>query len=265
MRTNGGFITNFLYMTDNAILEIRNLTKIYGTLRAVDGVSFSIARKEIIGLLGPNGAGKTSIINMVAGLLMPDGGELKIFGMNLSERRRDIMPRMNFAAAYAQLPGNLRVEENLLIYALLYGVGNPDTTVRSLLHEFDLEEFAETRTGLLSSGEQSRVVLAKALISSPKLLLLDEPTASLDPETAHRMRDKIKNYVSKNESAVLWTSHHMNEIEDVCSRVLFISHGKVILDGKPADLVNRFKKKNLEELFIMIAREPLSVHPANCG
>ena len=245
----------------DTLLEVKNLAKTYDGLEAVKGVSFSIGAGEIVGLLGPNGAGKTTTIDMILGLLEPTSGEIQVFGKDLKKHKSDILHEMNFAAVYAQLPGNLTVRENLYIFALLYGVPDPQKTVQTFLRDFDLERFSRTRTGLLSSGEQSRVNLAKALLNNPSLLLLDEPTASLDPSTAQIMRSRIKEYVKSNKSAILWTSHDMYEIEAVCDRVLFISHGKILLEGDPYQLPSQYGKKNLEELFISVAREPLSLHP----
>ncbi len=243
------------------ILEAKNLTKVYDGLRAVEGVSFSIGAGEILGLLGPNGAGKTTTIDMILGLLEATSGVIHVFGKDLKKHKSEILQKMNFAAVYAQLPGNLTVRENLYIFALLYGVLNTKNTVQTFLKDFDLERFANTRVGFLSSGEQSRVNLAKALLNNPRLLLLDEPTASLDPSTAQIMRSRIKEYVLSSKSAILWTSHDMYEIEAVCDRVLFISHGKILLEGDPRQLPSQYGKKNLEELFISVAREPLSLHP----
>ena len=243
------------------ILEVKNLTKTYDGLEAVKGVSFSIGSGEIVGLLGPNGAGKTTTTDMILGLLEPTGGTISVFGKDLKKHKSEILQEMNFAAVYAQLPGNLTVRENLFIFALLYGVPDSKNTVQRFIKDFDLERFANTRVGFLSSGEQSRVNLAKALLNSPRLLLLDEPTASLDPSTAQIMRSRIKDYVLSNKSAILWTSHDMYEIEAVCNRVLFISHGKILLEGDPRQLPSQYGKKNLEDLFISVAREPLSLHP----
>lgn len=243
------------------VLELKNLHKVYDGLKAVDGISFSIGRGEILGLLGPNGAGKTTTIDMILGLLEPTSGAIQIFGKDLKTHKSEILEKMNFAAVYAQLPGNLTVWENLYIFALLYGVSRAKETIREFLKDFDLDRFQNTRVGLLSSGEQSRVNLAKALLNSPLLLLLDEPTASLDPSTSQIMRSRIKEYVQSSKAAILWTSHDMYEIEAVCDRVLFISHGKILLEGDPQKLPEQYGKKNLEELFISVAREPLSLHP----
>ena len=177
----------------------------------------------------------------------------------MRERTR-VLERMNFSAAYAQLPGNLTVWQNLFIFALLYQIPNLNVRIEYLLKEFDLEKYRNAKSGILSSGEQSRLNLAKSLLNDPDLLLLDEPTASLDPSSADIVRKKIKEYVAKKERmGILWTSHNMNEIEEVCDRVLFISHGKILLEGNPRELPTKYGKRNLEELFISVAREPLSL------
>lgn len=242
------------------ILEVAGIVKTYGVIRAVDGVSFGIGKGEIVGLLGPNGAGKTTIINIIIGLIEPTGGTITVFGKDFRKNRSSILSKVNFAATYAQLPGNLKVKENLLIYSMLYGIANPREAVEKAISEFALGEFADKKTGFLSSGEQSRLVLAKALLNNPALLLLDEPTASLDPSTSEQVRSLIQSYVKENGASVLWTSHDMYEVEKVCDRVLFISHGKILLEGTPLELPQKYGKKNLEELFIMIAREPLSIN-----
>lgn len=246
---------------DETILEVKNLSKVYKNLRAVDGVSFSVGKGEIVGLLGPNGAGKTSTINMILGLLEPTSGSVNVFGKDLKTYRSEILSKVNFAAVYAHLPGNLWVGHNLLIFARLYDVPNPKEKVKKMLKEFELEQFVRTKTGFLSSGEQSRLSLAKSLLNDPKLLLLDEPTASLDPSTSQIARSRIMRYVKEEGAGVLWTSHDMYEIEEVCGRVLFISHGKILLEGDPKKLPVQHGKKNLEELFIAVAREPLTLHP----
>lgn len=246
-------------MNVERILEIKNLSKNYGDLKAVDGISFSVNRGEIVGLLGPNGAGKTTTIEMILGILTPSGGSVRVFNKDFSQSRREILNKINFAASvYAQLPWNLTVRENLLIFARLYGLENPVGKTDSFLKKFDLEKFGHTRTGALSSGEQARLYLAKALLNNPELLLLDEPTASLDPSASDIIRRRILDYVSLIKAGVLWTSHDMIEIERVCHRVLFISHGKILLEGNPKELPGQYGKKDLEELFISVAREPLA-------
>jgi ABC-2 type transport system ATP-binding protein len=241
----------------NEILTVAGLVKEYGSFRAVDNVTFTVKSGEIVGLLGPNGAGKTTTINMILGILEPTAGSIEVLGRNLKEHRTEIVKKMNFAAVYAQMPGNLSVYQNLYVFGLLYQVRGLKEKIKSLLHEFDLETFANTKAGLLSSGEVSRLNLAKAMINEPALLLLDEPTASLDPSIADFIRIKIKEWTVKTKTAVLWTSHNMYEIESVCNKVLFLSHGRILLSGNPRTLPAEHGKRDLEELFISAAREPL--------
>ena len=238
-------------------LKVTGLVKEYDSFRAVDNITFAVKPGEIVGLLGPNGAGKTTTINMILGILEPTGGSIEILSRNLKEQHSEIVKQTNFAAVYAQMPGNLSVYQNLYIFGLLYHVRNLKEKIQSLLHDFDLEAFANTKTGLLSSGEQSRLNLAKALINEPALRLLDEPTASLDPSVANFIREKIKEWAIKTKAAVLWTSHNMYEIQSVCEKVLFLSHGRILLAGNPRTMPAEYGKKDLEELFISIAREPL--------
>lgn len=240
-------------------LSIRRLCKAYGETIAVDGVSFEVRHNEIVGLLGPNGAGKTTTISMVLGVLLPDSGEIVIEGIDLARHRSHALEHTNFAAIYAPLPGNLTVEQNLRIFGRLYGVENLTERISTLLQRFDLQRFRSVKYGVLSSGEQTRASLAKAMLNSPQLLLLDEPTASLDPSVAREVRDKIIEFVARSEAGVLWTSHNMSEVEEVCNRVLFLSRGRILLDGDPKALPGEHGKPNLEELFISVAREPLTL------
>ena len=244
--------------TDGAVLRITGLTKAYGSFIAVDHISFSVGEGEVVGLLGPNGAGKTTTINMILGILKPTSGAVEVLGMRLEKRRSEIASKINFAAVYAHVPANLTVRQNLCVFALLYGIKSVKQKVDALLQEFNLEDFANFKAGLLSSGELSRLNLAKAMLNTPKLLLLDEPTASLDPNISRLVRDKIKDYALENRAGILWTSHNMNEIEEVCDRVLFLSHGKILLSGDPKALPAAHGIKDLEELFIAMAREPVS-------
>ena len=241
------------------VLSITALRKMYGDNVAVDGVSFDVDCGEIVGLLGPNGAGKTTTINMALGVLEPDGGSINIDGLDLAAFRSQAIGRTNFAAVYTPLPGNLTVAQNLRIFGMLYGVKNIRERIGELLKYFELENFRDKKCGILSSGEQTRVSLAKAMLNNPKLLLLDEPTASLDPATARDVRARIREFASVERGGVLWTSHNMYEVEDVCDRVLFLSHGKILLEGDPKALPAEHGKKTLEELFITVAREPLTL------
>ncbi len=244
-------------VTDGAILSITDLTKAYGALRAVDHISFAVRPAEVVGLLGPNGAGKTTTINMVLGILEPTAGSIAILDRDLKGCGPDVRKCLNFAAVYAHMPANLTVWQNLYVFGLLYEIKQLRQRLNALLQEFDLGNFVNTKTGLLSSGELSRLNLAKALMNKPSLLLLDEPTASLDPSIAQLIRERIRAYTRETSAGILWTSHNMNEIEAVCDRVLFLSHGKILLSGDPRTLPAEHGKKDLEELFIAVAREPL--------
>ena len=241
------------------VLSIRNLRKAYGATVAVDDVSFEVAPNEILGLLGPNGAGKTTTINMVLGVLHPDSGSIQIEGMDLAAHRSQVLERTNFAAVYAPLPGNLTVQQNLRVFSLLYGVENPSARIEQLVRDFDLGRLRHVKCGALSSGEQTHVALAKAMINQPRLLLLDEPTASLDPSAAREIRARILAFATQGTAGVLWTSHNMYEVQEVCDRVLFLSQGKILLGGNPETLPGEHGKRTLEELFITVAREPLSL------
>ena len=244
------------------VLVVENLTKRYGDTLAVDDISFSVAQNEIVGLLGPNGAGKTTSISMILAVLEPSCGKIAITGIDLARRRKTALQKANFSAVYAPLPGNLTVWQNLRVFGLIYGVPNLTQCIQEVVEEFDLERFRNTKCGLLSSGEQTRVSLAKAMLNKPELLLLDEPTASLDPATARDVRAQIRRVASDGRMGVLWTSHNMYEVEEVCDRVLFLSRGKILLEGDPRLLPAQHGKESLEELFVAVAREPLSLRVA---
>jgi ABC-2 type transport system ATP-binding protein len=241
---------------------VRELRKQYGDTIAVDGLSFEVNRNEIVGLLGPNGAGKTTTINMILGVLEPTTGTILVEGADLASKRTQVLARTNFAAVYAPLPGNLTVIQNLRFFGLIYGVKNLASRIQTLLEQFDLLAFRDTKCGVLSSGEQTRVSLAKALLNNPRLLLLDEPTASLDPSVAREIRLKIREFAARGEGGVLWTSHNMYEVADVCDRVLFLSHGRILLAGDPRTLPAEHGKETLEDLFVAVAREPLALERA---
>ncbi len=243
----------------SSVLSVTDLRKVYGETVAVDGVSFELGRNEILGLLGPNGAGKTTTINMVLGVLHPDAGSIQIQGMDLGTHRSQVLERTNFAAVYAPLPGNLTVQQNLRVFGLLYGIRNLSKRIEALIQQFDLEKVRRVKCGALSSGEQTRVALAKAMLNQPDLLLLDEPTASLDPAAARDMRSRICEFARQGRCGVLWTSHNMYEVQEVCDQVLFLSHGRILLEGNPKTLPGEHGKKTLEELFITVAREPLTL------
>ncbi|MBN2507752.1 MAG: ABC transporter ATP-binding protein [Verrucomicrobia bacterium] len=241
------------------VLSVERLGKRYGATVAVDGVSFAVGRREIVGLLGPNGAGKTTILNMILGVLEPSSGAIRIEGIDLAARRSRAIAHTNFAAVYAPLPGNLTVWQNLRIFGLIYGVRGLAARIDTLLDQFDLRPFRNVKCGVLSSGEQTRASLAKAMLNRPRLLLLDEPTASLDPATARDIRAKIREFAGQGTGGVLWTSHNMYEVTEVCDRVLFLSRGNILLAGNPKTLPADHGKTTLEELFITVAREPLTL------
>jgi len=241
------------------MLAVAQLSKAYGATKAVDTVSFEVGHGEIVGLVGPNGAGKTTTINMILGVLEPSSGTVHIDGFNVATERSKALERANFAAVYAPLPGNLTVYENLRVFGLLYRVSRLRERIDTLLEEFDLKKFRDVKCGVLSSGEQTRACIAKALINRPRLLLLDEPTASLDPATARDIRTRIRDFVALGHTGILWTSHNMYEVQEVCHRVLFLSRGKVLLEGDPKTLPQQHGKATLEELFVAVAREPLTL------
>jgi len=241
------------------VLSVRSLCKRYGDKVAVDDISFEVHPNEIVGLLGPNGAGKTTTINMLLGVLEPTSGEIRIEGVDLAQARSRALARTNFAAVYAPLPGNLTVYQNLKVFGLIYSVPRLAERIEELLERFDLRRFRDVRCGVLSSGEQTRVALAKAMLNRPHLLLLDEPTASLDPATAREIRATIREFAASGSGAVLWTSHNMHEVEEVCGRVLFLARGRILLQGDPRTLPAEHGLASLEDLFVTVAREPLSL------
>ncbi len=241
------------------VLSVSGLAKRFGEVHAVEEVTFEVARGEVVGLLGPNGAGKTTTINMILGVLEPSAGSVRVEGLELATRRAEVLARANFAAVYAPLPGNLTVLQNLRVFGLLYGVEGLSRRIEELLAELDLRRFRDAKCGVLSSGEQTRVALAKALLNRPRLLLLDEPTASLDPAVARDVRARIRELAAGAGSGVLWTSHNMREVEEVCDRVLFLSRGRILLEGDPRELPAAHGLRTLEDLFVAVAREPLSL------
>jgi ABC-2 type transport system ATP-binding protein len=242
-----------------SVLSVQSLRKVYGSTVAVDAISFDVKENEIVGLLGPNGAGKTTTINMLLGVLEPTSGSISIDGIDLGKHRSKALERTNFAAVYAPLPGNLTVVQNLRVFGLLYGVKHLSQRIEEVIEAFDLKQFRDTKCGVLSSGEQTRAGLAKAMLNHPKLLLLDEPTASLDPSAAQYTREMMTKFAREMTVGVLWTSHNMYEVTDVCDRVYFLSKGKFLLEGDPKVLPEIHGKATLEELFITVAREPLSL------
>ncbi len=245
-------------MSPPPVLSVERLAKSFGTLKAVDGVSFHVSPGEIVGLLGPNGAGKTTTINMILGVLEPTEGRIVIEGVDLGADRSAALAGTNFAAVYAPLPGNLTVEQNLRVFGMIYDVENLTERIDKLLATYDLAKYRRTKAGVLSSGEQTRLGLAKAMLNRPRLLLLDEPTASIDPSAARDIRAGISKIVDSGHCGVLWTSHNMVEVEAVCDRVLFLSHGKIVLEGDPKTLPRQHGAETLDDLFVSVAHETLS-------
>ena len=241
------------------VLSVFALRKRFGDKLAVDGISFEVGRNEIVGLLGPNGAGKTTTINMILGVLEPSGGTIRIEGRDVATQRAQALACTNFTAVYAPLPGNLTVYQNLRFFALIYGVKGGAARIEQLLEQFELAAFRNVKCGLLSSGEQTRAALAKAMLNRPRLLLLDEPTASLDPSKAREIRAQIRALARRDGVGVLWTSHNMVEVQEVCDRVLFLSRGAILLAGDPKTLPREHGKASLEDLFVSVAREPLAL------
>lgn len=236
------------------IVEVKNLKKAFNGFMAVDDVSFEIGKGEILGLLGPNGAGKTTIIHILLGLTIPTAGEIRIFDLELGKKRREILNYLNFSSSYVSMPLSLTVRENLRIFAMLYGIKNSKEKIDELLKDFEISDLGDKLVRKLSSGQVTRVCLAKALLNEPKLLLLDEPTASLDPDISDKTRRLLKRFRDERGLTILYTSHNMKEMEEMSDRIVFLDRGKVIATGTPDDVVKKFKKENLEEVFIGVAR-----------
>jgi ABC-2 type transport system ATP-binding protein len=222
-----------------SILDVQQVTKRFGAVTAVDGVSFRVGPGEVVGLLGPNGAGKTTTLHMVLGLVTPDAGRVRLFGEPLAGEGSPVLGRLNFAAGYVHLPGVLTVEENLRVFGRLYGVEDLAGRVERLVEQFDLGGLRRRPLRLLSSGQQTRVQLAKALINEPELLVLDEPTASLDPDVGDRVRALLLELARDSGRAMLITSHNMREIERMCDRIHFMADGRIVATGSAAELAER--------------------------
>jgi ABC-2 type transport system ATP-binding protein len=236
------------------ILEADRLVKRFGESTALDGLSFTVAEGESLGLLGVNGAGKTTAMNLLLGLTTPTSGEVRMFGLDLWKHRIKILKQVNFSSAYTSLPSNLLVWQNLTVFARLYGVPRAKQRIEALLELLDITHLRKSVTGRLSAGESTRVNLAKALLNEPRLLLLDEPTASLDPDIADRVRKLLRKLQKETGLSILYTSHNMRDIEEVCDRIIFLHGGKVLAEGTPGDIHSRFNRTSLEDLFIGVAR-----------
>ena len=241
-------------MNEN-IIEVKKLNKIYDKIIAVKDLNFVINKGKIVGLLGPNGCGKTTTIAMILGLVKPTSGEVIIKGKNIEKERINLLEKMNFISPYVELPKKLTVEENLKVYAGLYGVKNVNEKISELVNELRLNKFLKKKTGELSSGQKNRISLAKALINDPEILMLDEPTASLDPDTGDFVRSFIEHYSSKTNVTILLASHNMNEVERLCDSVMMMKDGIIVDTGKSQELISRHGRKNLEEVFLKIVRE----------
>ena len=236
-------------------IKIQNLSKIYNKYLAVNKINFQIEKNKTIGLLGPNGCGKTTTIGMILGLVTPSHGEILIDNKNINSFRRDkILNRFNFASPYVELPKKLTVKQNLEIYGRLYGIENLDKRIDEISNDLDIKSFFERKTGELSSGQKNRVSLAKSLINRPEILLLDEPTASLDPDIGDFIRSYIQDYKSKNEVTILLASHNMNEVERLCDSIIMMKKGNIIDKGTCKDLIQKHGRTNLEETFLKIVR-----------
>ena len=238
----------------NTLVSVNNLSKNFSSFEAVKEISFSINESEILGLLGPNGCGKTTTIGMMLGLLKPTSGEVIINGLNVEKNRINLLKKMNFISPYIELPKKLTVKENLMVYGKLYSVGSIKNRIDYLAETLRLSEFINKKTGELSSGQKNRVSLAKAVVNDPDILLLDEPTASLDPETGDFVRTFIEKISSEKKMSILLASHNMNEVKRLCKSILMMKDGKIIDRGTPSEIINKHGKKNLEEVFLKLNR-----------
>ena len=240
---------------DEPAIAVAGLRKAYGPVMAVDGLSFEVKRGATVGLLGANGAGKTTTMAMLLGLLAADAGTIRILGLSMPAARYQVLPRLNFSSPYVDLPARLTVRENLTVYADLYGLRRAGERIGQLARELDLEDFLNRPYGRLSAGQKTRVLLAKALINRPQILLLDEPTASLDPDTADRLRGWLQAYQRETRATVLLASHNMLEVERLADKVLMLKGGRLVDQGSPGELLARYGRKDLENVFLDIARD----------
>ncbi|HSA61932.1 MAG TPA: ABC transporter ATP-binding protein [Nitrospiraceae bacterium] len=237
------------------VLHVSHLTKRFGDFTAVDEVSFDIKPGEILGVLGPNGAGKTTTIQMLLGLVTPTAGTIHMFGLDLSTHREAILQQVNFSSTYISMPQSLTVEENLWVIARLYGLSDIPRRVDEIVKKLEMEEFRQKITRKLSSGQMTRLTLAKAFLTEPKILFLDEPTASLDPDIAQKIRALLKEERRSSGLSILYTSHNMREMEEMSDRIIFLQRGKIVAEGTAQEIVARFGQEDLEEVFLKLARE----------
>ena len=236
-------------------IEVINLSKSYKTKKAVNNINFKINENEIVGLLGPNGCGKTTTIGMILGLLKPTSGQVLINGKNIENNKISILHKMNFISPYIELPKKLTVKQNLIVYGKLYNIQNLNQRINFLSEKLRLGDLLDKITGELSSGQKNRVSLAKALINDPTVLLLDEPTAALDPETADFIRTFLEKYKEEKKISVLLASHNMDEVKRLCNSVMMMKDGTIVDSGTPEDLIRKYGQKNLEEVFLEIVRK----------
>lgn len=241
-------------MKINPVIEVSGLTKIFNGNKAVDNISFEVYHGEILGLLGPNGAGKTTTLQMLLGLTTPTSGDIRIFGLDISHHREKILQDVNFSSSYISMPYSLTIMENLVVFARLYGVKTPGEKIAGLLNDFEIEDIKDKVVRSLSSGQITRVCLVKALLNDPKILFLDEPTASLDPDIADKTRRFLKKIQKETGLSILYSSHNMKEMEEMSDRIIFLDKGKIIAAGRPEEVLTKFKVENLEDVFIKIAR-----------
>ncbi len=239
----------------SSVLTVSKLTKRFGSFTAVDEVSFEIRPGEILGLLGPNGAGKTTTIQMLLGVVTPTSGSIEAFGLDLSTQREAVLQQINFSSTYIAMPQSLTVEENLWVVARLYGMSDIASRVDQIVKKLKMEEFRQKITRKLSSGQMTRLTLAKALLTEPRLLFLDEPTASLDPDIAYKIRSILKEERRSSGLSILYTSHNMREMEEMSDRIIFLQRGRLVAEGTTQAIVDRFGKADLEEVFLNLARE----------
>jgi len=236
-------------------IEVESLVKAFGSVRAVDGLSFKVPKGQIVALLGGNGAGKTTTISMLLGILLPTSGKIRVLGTDMARNRYHVLHRMNFTSPYVDIPQRLTVIQNLKVYAKLYGIDHPSKRIDEISALFDLGPLLNRRFGSLSAGQKTRVSLAKALINEPELLLMDEPTAALDPDTADRMRETLLDYQRQKNATIFMSSHNMPEVEKLCDRVLMMRNGRIVDDGTADVLIEKYGRTTLEEVFIHIARQ----------
>lgn len=239
---------------ESSPVDVKDLTKIYGTVTAVDGISFRLEPASVTALLGGNGAGKTTTISMIMGLVTPTSGTARVFGADMARERHRVLHRMNFESPYADIPMRLTVAENLKVFGRIYGIAELSARIAEVTHELRLTELLRRPYGKLSAGQRTRVSLAKALLNGPELLLLDEPTASLDPDTADWVRSSIETYAGERGATIVLASHNMAEVERLAHRVIMLDAGRIIADATPAELVRRYGRQTLEEVFLAIAR-----------